>query len=72
MAGIHHPTKGGSRGGTDQFDWEDVKVDKHRENYLGERELELGRGERKEKRERERERERERLPCDLHYLQVIH
>ena len=36
MAGIHHPTRGGSRGGTDQFDWEDVKADKHRENYLGE------------------------------------
>ena len=50
MAGIHHPTKGGSRGGTDQFDWEDVKVDKHRENYLGERELE---GEPEGERERE-------------------
>lgn len=55
MAGIHHPTKGGSRGGTDQFDWEDVKVDKHRENYLGERELEgEGKGKRKE-RKKERE-----------------
>lgn len=27
--------KGGTRGGRDQFSWEDVKVDKHRENYLG-------------------------------------
>lgn len=26
---------GGSRGGQDQFNWNDVKVDKHRENYLG-------------------------------------
>ncbi|XP_077471296.1 multiple myeloma tumor-associated protein 2 [Stigmatopora argus] len=26
---------GGSRGGQDQFNWDDVKVDKHRENYLG-------------------------------------
>ena len=24
------------RGGQDQFDWEDVKLDKHRESYLGE------------------------------------
>ena len=35
MAGIHHPTRGGSRGGGDQFEWDDVKVDKYRENYLG-------------------------------------
>lgn len=28
---------GGVRGGQDQFNWDDVKVDKHRENYLGER-----------------------------------
>ena len=35
MAGIHHPTRGGTRGGGDQFDWDDVKVDKYRENYLG-------------------------------------
>lgn len=27
---------GGVRGGQDQFNWDDVKVDKHRENYLGE------------------------------------
>lgn len=26
---------GGVRGGQDKFDWADVKVDKHRENYLG-------------------------------------
>lgn len=25
----------GTRGGKDQFSWEDVKNDKHRENYLG-------------------------------------
>ncbi|XP_016392875.1 multiple myeloma tumor-associated protein 2 homolog isoform X2 [Sinocyclocheilus rhinocerous] len=25
----------GERGGQDQFNWDDVKVDKHRENYLG-------------------------------------
>lgn len=29
------PPRGGTRGGKDQFEWEDVKVDKHRENYLG-------------------------------------
>ncbi|XP_006659695.1 multiple myeloma tumor-associated protein 2 homolog [Oryza brachyantha] len=32
---MHHPTRGGVRGGRDQFKWDDVKVDKHRENYLG-------------------------------------
>ena len=26
---------GGSRGGQDQFKWEDVKTDKYRDNYLG-------------------------------------
>jgi len=26
---------GGTRGGQDQFKWEDVKSDKQRENYLG-------------------------------------
>eukprot|EP00644_Phytophthora_capsici_P006210 jgi/Phyca11/17977/fgenesh1_pg.PHYCAscaffold_32_\ len=26
---------GGTRGGADQFKWEDVKNDKYRENYLG-------------------------------------
>ena len=35
MAGIFHPTRGGNRGGKDQFKWEDVKEDKDRENYLG-------------------------------------
>ncbi|XP_043921969.1 multiple myeloma tumor-associated protein 2 [Protopterus annectens] len=28
-------SRGGVRGGQDQFCWEDVKADKHRENYLG-------------------------------------
>ncbi|XP_067148149.1 multiple myeloma tumor-associated protein 2 isoform X2 [Apteryx mantelli] len=28
-------SRGGVRGGQDQFSWEDVKVDKQRENYLG-------------------------------------
>jgi len=32
---MYHPSRGGVRGGQDQFDWEDVKVDKHRESYLG-------------------------------------
>ncbi|XP_002736355.1 uncharacterized protein LOC100370812 [Saccoglossus kowalevskii] len=32
---MHHPSRGGVRGGTDQFSWEDVKADKYRENYLG-------------------------------------
>ncbi|KAF9537626.1 hypothetical protein EC957_007853 [Mortierella hygrophila] len=32
---MFHPTRGGTRGGQDQFKWEDVKDDKHRENYLG-------------------------------------
>lgn len=35
MRGMYHPTRGGVRGGRDQFSWDDVKVDKHRENYLG-------------------------------------
>lgn len=34
-ADMYHPTRGGVRGGRDQFTWDDVKVDKHRENYLG-------------------------------------
>ncbi|KAJ3326387.1 hypothetical protein HDU76_012972 [Blyttiomyces sp. JEL0837] len=29
------PTRGGNRGGTGLFKWEDVKEDKYRENYLG-------------------------------------
>jgi len=35
MAGIFHPSRGGVRGGQDQFSWDDVKTDKDRENYLG-------------------------------------
>ncbi|XP_057294191.1 multiple myeloma tumor-associated protein 2 homolog [Hydractinia symbiolongicarpus] len=35
MAGIFHPSRGGVRGGQDQFKWDDVKTDKDRENYLG-------------------------------------
>ncbi|MQL73020.1 hypothetical protein Taro_005375, partial [Colocasia esculenta] len=34
-AKMYHPSRGGVRGGRDQFKWDDVKVDKHRENYLG-------------------------------------
>lgn len=30
-------SRGGVRGGQDQFSWEDVKTDKQRENYLGQR-----------------------------------
>jgi hypothetical protein len=29
------PPRGGTRGGRDQFNWEDVKSDKDREFYLG-------------------------------------
>ncbi|XP_027111294.1 uncharacterized protein [Coffea arabica] len=32
---MYHPSRGGVRGGRDQFSWDEVKVDKHRENYLG-------------------------------------
>lgn len=32
---MYHPTRGGVRGGRDQFSWDDVKIDKHRENYIG-------------------------------------
>ncbi|GLJ54369.1 hypothetical protein SUGI_1167380 [Cryptomeria japonica] len=32
---MYHPSRGGVRGGRDQFNWDDVKADKHRENYLG-------------------------------------
>ena len=34
-ANIYHPSRGGVRGGKDQFNWDDVKEDKDRENYLG-------------------------------------
>lgn len=32
---MYHPSRGGVRGGADQFNWDDVKSDKYRENYLG-------------------------------------
>ncbi|KAK1288871.1 hypothetical protein QJS10_CPB19g00407 [Acorus calamus] len=32
---MYHPSRGGVRGGRDQFKWDDVKVDKDRENYIG-------------------------------------
>lgn len=32
---MFHPTRGGVRGGKDQFNWENVKTDKDRECYLG-------------------------------------
>ncbi|KAI8584942.1 kinase phosphorylation protein-domain-containing protein [Geranomyces variabilis] len=32
---FHHPTRAGTRGGQGLFKWDDVKDDKHRENYLG-------------------------------------
>ncbi|XP_023219805.1 multiple myeloma tumor-associated protein 2 homolog [Centruroides sculpturatus] len=32
---MHHPSRGGVRGGADQFSWDSVKTDKYRENYLG-------------------------------------
>ena len=32
---MFHPTRGGTRGGKDQFNWDDVKSDKDRECYLG-------------------------------------
>lgn len=32
---LHHPTRGGVRGGKDQFSWDNVKSDKDRECYLG-------------------------------------
>ncbi|KAI9164393.1 hypothetical protein H9P43_008244 [Blastocladiella emersonii ATCC 22665] len=32
---MFNPTRGGNRGGRDQFSWDDVKKDQHRENYLG-------------------------------------
>lgn len=30
-----HRSRGGTRGGADQFKWEDVKTDSQRQNYLG-------------------------------------
>ncbi|KAL7672061.1 hypothetical protein ACOME3_006959 [Neoechinorhynchus agilis] len=35
MCALFHPSRGGVRGGRDQFDWEAVKSDKDRECYLG-------------------------------------
>lgn len=35
MGDAYEPSRGGVRGGRDQFKWEDVKTDKDRENYLG-------------------------------------
>lgn len=35
MAIYNGPARGGTRGGKDQFNWEDVKEDHQRENYLG-------------------------------------
>lgn len=35
MYGNTHYRNGGARGGADQFKWDSVKDDKHRENYLG-------------------------------------
>ena len=36
MAGIYNgPARGGTRGGKDQFNWEDAKEDKYSQNYLG-------------------------------------
>lgn len=32
---MYHPTRGGVRGGRDQFSWDQVKTDKDRECYLG-------------------------------------
>lgn len=32
---MYHPSRGGTRGGRDLFQWDDVKADKDRENYLG-------------------------------------
>ncbi|KAF9676538.1 hypothetical protein SADUNF_Sadunf08G0012400 [Salix dunnii] len=34
---MYYPTRGGVRCGRDQFSWDDVKADKHTENYLGHR-----------------------------------
>ena len=35
MSLYNGPPRGGSRGGRDQFNWENVKADKDREFYLG-------------------------------------
>lgn len=33
--GMYHRSRNGCRGGRDQFDWEEIRNDKHRQNYLG-------------------------------------
>jgi len=35
MSLYNGPPRGGTRGGADQFSWENVKADKDREYYLG-------------------------------------
>ncbi len=36
MAAIYNgPARGGTRGGKDQFNWDDVKEDKNHQSYLG-------------------------------------
>eukprot|EP00048_Salpingoeca_helianthica_P023001 m.21639 g.21639 ORF g.21639 m.21639 type:complete len:200 (-) comp8121_c0_seq1:59-658(-) len=35
MSGLQMPIRGGTRGGRELFKWDEVKTDKHRENYLG-------------------------------------
>ncbi len=35
MSLYNGPPRGGTRGGKDQFNWENVKADKDREFYLG-------------------------------------
>jgi hypothetical protein len=35
MDRISGPTRGGTRGGKDQFDWKNVASDKDREYYIG-------------------------------------
>lgn len=35
---MHVPVRGGTRGGRDQFNWDDVKLDKYKENYIGQTE----------------------------------
>ena len=35
MSDIFQSTRAGTRGGQDQFKWDDVKLDKDRDHYLG-------------------------------------
>jgi hypothetical protein len=32
---MHVPVRGGTRGGRDQFNWDDIKLDKQKDNYIG-------------------------------------